>query len=105
MPEGMSAALLERVRERGVVPVLVNVSEFLAKGGGSVKCMILDRGRVTAARRPCAVEFRAERSYELLFPQFADTVTRRDYRSITPSREMSSRSGSIRASASGWVRR
>ena len=68
MPEGVSAALLERVRERGVEPVLVNVSEFLAKGGGSVKCMILDLGPSNEQPGdPAAVEFRAERSYERLF--------------------------------------
>jgi hypothetical protein len=57
------------VRERGVEPVLVDVSEFLAKGGGSVKCMILDLGpRNEQPDEPAAVEFRTERSYEVLFP-------------------------------------
>jgi hypothetical protein len=36
------------VRERGVDPVVVDVSEFLKKGGGSVKCMIGDLGPVDA---------------------------------------------------------
>jgi N-dimethylarginine dimethylaminohydrolase len=36
------------VRERGVEPVVVDVSEFLKKGGGSVKCMIGDLGPVEA---------------------------------------------------------
>ena len=68
MPDGVSAELLERVRELGVEPVLVNVSEFLAKGGGSVKCMILDLGPSNEQPGdPAAVEFRAERSYERLF--------------------------------------
>jgi N-dimethylarginine dimethylaminohydrolase len=44
MPEGVSDRLLGQVRERGVAPVLVDVSEFLKKGGGSVKCMIGDLG-------------------------------------------------------------
>src|SRR5581483_6275725 len=44
MPQGVSEALAARVRERGVEPIMVDVSEFLAKGGGSVKCMILDLG-------------------------------------------------------------
>jgi N-dimethylarginine dimethylaminohydrolase len=69
MPQGVSSTLLARVRERGVEPVLVDVSEFLAKGGGSVKCMILDLGpRNEQPGEPGAVEFRAGRSYERLFP-------------------------------------
>ena len=46
MPEGVSQRLQDQIRERGVTPVLVNVSEFLKKGGGSVKCMIGDLGPV-----------------------------------------------------------
>ena len=46
MPEGVSQRLQARVRERGVTPICVDVSEFLAKGGGSVKCMIGDLGPV-----------------------------------------------------------
>jgi arginine dihydrolase len=46
MPDGVSNRLLAQVRERGVTPVVVNVSEFLKKGGGSVKCMIGDLGPV-----------------------------------------------------------
>ena len=68
MPEGVSDELLASVRERGVEPVLVDVSEFLAKGGGSVKCMILDLG--PSHEQPgeaSAVEFRNQRSYELLY--------------------------------------
>ena len=69
MPQGVSGALLARVRERGVEPVLVDVSDLLAKGGGSVKCMILDLGPSNELKyQPGAVEFRAERAYELLFP-------------------------------------
>ena len=69
MPQGTSGALLAQVRERGVEPVLVDVSEFLAKGGGSVKCMILDLGpRNEQPDGPAAVEFRTQRSYEVLFP-------------------------------------
>jgi N-dimethylarginine dimethylaminohydrolase len=44
MPYGVSERLQAQVRERGVTPVLVDVSEFLRKGGGSVKCMIGDLG-------------------------------------------------------------
>ena len=46
LPGGISDALLGRVRERGVTPITVDVSEFLKKGGGSVKCMIGDLGWV-----------------------------------------------------------
>jgi N-dimethylarginine dimethylaminohydrolase len=44
MPAGISDRLLAQVRERGVTPLTVDVSEFLKKGGGSVKCMIGDLG-------------------------------------------------------------
>jgi N-dimethylarginine dimethylaminohydrolase len=46
MPGGVSERLQAQVRERGVTPVIVDVSEFLKKGGGSVKCMIGDLGPV-----------------------------------------------------------
>ena len=49
MPGGVSDRLLAQVRERGVTPVPVDVSEFLKKGGGSVKCMIGDLGPVGEA--------------------------------------------------------
>jgi N-dimethylarginine dimethylaminohydrolase len=69
MPEGVSDALIAKVRERRVEPVLVDVSEFLAKGGGSVKCMILDLGpRNEQPADSAATRFRAARSYETLFP-------------------------------------
>ena len=47
MPGGVSEALLAAVRERAVEPIVVDVSEFLKKGGGSVKCMIGDLGPVS----------------------------------------------------------
>jgi N-dimethylarginine dimethylaminohydrolase len=46
LPAGVSERLLGAVRERGVTAHVVDVSEFLAKGGGSVKCMIGDLGPV-----------------------------------------------------------
>ncbi len=46
MPDGLSSDLLDEIRERGVTPIEVDVSEFLKKGGGSVKCMIGDLGPV-----------------------------------------------------------
>jgi N-dimethylarginine dimethylaminohydrolase len=50
MPEGVSDRLLGEIRERNVTPVTVDVSEFLKKGGGSVKCMIGDLGVVSDDR-------------------------------------------------------
>jgi N-dimethylarginine dimethylaminohydrolase len=49
LPAGVSERLLAQLRERGVTPLCVDVSEFLKKGGGSVKCMIGDLGRVRAS--------------------------------------------------------
>ena len=46
LPGGVSERLLDQVRERGVTPLVADVSEFLKKGGGSVKCMIGDLGPV-----------------------------------------------------------
>jgi len=46
MPEGVSARLRDQIRERGATPLTADVSEFLKKGGGSVKCMIGDLGPV-----------------------------------------------------------
>ncbi len=66
LPNGVSDGLVAQVRERGVEPVLVDASEFLAKGGGSIKCMILDLG--PRDEQPAAsAAFRAERSYRRLF--------------------------------------
>jgi N-dimethylarginine dimethylaminohydrolase len=65
MPRGVSAGLLAAVRERGVEPVLCDATEFLAKGGGSIKCMILDLG--PREEQPTSgAKFRAEHSYEHL---------------------------------------
>lgn len=44
LPEGVSGSLLKEVEARGVAPVTIDVSEFLKKGGGAVKCMIGDLG-------------------------------------------------------------
>ena len=46
MPSGVSDRLKAQVRERGVEAIEADVSEFFLKGGGSVKCMILDLGPV-----------------------------------------------------------
>jgi N-dimethylarginine dimethylaminohydrolase len=52
LPRGVSGRLLSQVRERGVAPLTVDVSEFLKKGGGSVKCMIGDLGPVVEEPSP-----------------------------------------------------
>lgn len=66
LPRGVSDSLLAAVRERGVEPVTVDVSEFLAKGGGSIKCMILDLGP-TSEQPESGAAFRTERSYRTLY--------------------------------------
>ena len=50
MPQGVSDRLQDQVRDRGVTPITVDVSEFLKKGGGSVKCMIGDLGLIARGR-------------------------------------------------------
>ncbi len=66
MPRGVGKELLDAVRARGVEPVLCDATEFLIKGGGSIKCMILDLG--PRGEQPSAgAEFRAERSYQRVF--------------------------------------
>ena len=50
MPRGVSTSLQDQIRERGVTPITVDVSEFLKKGGGSVKCMIGDLGLIARGR-------------------------------------------------------
>jgi len=68
MPRGVSDDLCKEVQEHGVEPVLIDVSEFLAKGGGSIKCMILDLGpSEELPDRPAAASFRASHKYQNLF--------------------------------------
>jgi N-dimethylarginine dimethylaminohydrolase len=68
LPSGVSQRTLAEIRERGVDPTLVEVSEFLAKGGGSVKCMILDLGPTSELPHSSGAQlFRARRSYSSLF--------------------------------------
>lgn len=69
MPAGVSTTLQAQIWERGVEPVTIDVSEFLRKGGGAVKCMIGDLGPndetgLTSAQ----LAFRHERDYQTLFP-------------------------------------
>ncbi|MBI1953716.1 MAG: hypothetical protein HYS41_06310 [Candidatus Omnitrophica bacterium] len=42
MPDGLTNGLYETIRARGVIPCPVDISEFLDKGGGAVKCLLLD---------------------------------------------------------------
>lgn len=46
MPDGLTQGLYGEVRRRGVIPCPVDVSEFLEKGGGAVKCMLLRLGEL-----------------------------------------------------------
>lgn len=64
MPDGLSDALYRGVEALGVRPIPVEVGEFLAKGGGSVKCMIGDLGFLPAADLSSpAARFRRENCY------------------------------------------
>ncbi len=66
MPQGLSRQLLSRIESIGVTPVTVDVSEFMNKGGGSVKCMVCDLGMmdVEDSAQPEEVRrFRKERLY------------------------------------------
>lgn len=47
MPDGLSQGLTHAVRDKGVLPFPVDVSEFLSKGGGAIKCMLLNLGELT----------------------------------------------------------
>ncbi len=46
MPDGLTENLYTRVRSLGVIPCPVDVSEFMEKGGGAVKCMLLNLGEL-----------------------------------------------------------
>ena len=71
MPGGVSDALLERVASTGVTPLIVDVGEFLKKGGGSVKCMIGDLGEMADDEdllSPEVAKFRQEMDYRNVYP-------------------------------------
>lgn len=67
MPQGVSPELLFQIKDRGVIPVLVDVSEFWKKGGGSVKCMIGDLGYLLNGEDSNSERFSRRRSYKNLF--------------------------------------
>jgi N-dimethylarginine dimethylaminohydrolase len=69
MPAGVSETLQAQIRERAVEPVTIDVSEFLRKGGGAVKCMIGDLGPDDeTSLTDDQLAFRRERDYRTLFP-------------------------------------
>ena len=75
MPAGVSDRLLAQIRERGVEPVVIEVSEFLRKGGGAVKCMIGDLGPSEEAELTGAQhQFQCERDYLTLFPNKEESL-------------------------------
>ncbi|MGQ0644278.1 MAG: dimethylarginine dimethylaminohydrolase family protein [Elusimicrobiota bacterium] len=65
MPATATPALKDAVRERGVRVETADVSEFMSKGGGSVKCMVGDLGLWPADETVSAAAqaFREERLY------------------------------------------
>jgi N-dimethylarginine dimethylaminohydrolase len=63
MPLGVSEPLIRAVEKHGVEPVLVDVSEFLLKGGGSVKCMIGSLGILPPPTNETVREVRARHLY------------------------------------------
>jgi len=69
MPGGVSVRLQEQIREHGVEPITIDVSEFLRKGGGAVKCMIGDLGPEDESGLTAdQLAFRHARDYRTLFP-------------------------------------
>jgi arginine dihydrolase len=58
LPQGTSERLLDQIRARGVTPILIDVSEFWKKGGGSVKCMVGDLGPLDEPATPEIAAFR-----------------------------------------------
>jgi N-dimethylarginine dimethylaminohydrolase len=68
LPSGLSLRTLAQIRGRGVEPISVDVSEFLAKGGGSIKCMILDLGPTSELPGETGpTSFRVRRNYSDVF--------------------------------------
>jgi N-dimethylarginine dimethylaminohydrolase len=63
LPQGTSRRLQDDIRARGVTPILIDVSEFWKKGGGSVKCMIGDLGPLDEPASPEIAAFRDQVRY------------------------------------------
>jgi len=73
MPEGVSKKLTDEIKERGTIPVELNVSEFMKKGGGSIKCMIGDLGQFIDSGENLSEnikEFRRKHRYENYYKKF-----------------------------------
>lgn len=71
MPATATERLRAQVRERGADVVTADVSEFMTKGGGSVKCLIGDLGVLADDASDVsagAKVFRPENRYTALFP-------------------------------------
>jgi N-dimethylarginine dimethylaminohydrolase len=71
MPATATERLRAQVRERGVDVVTADVSEFMEKGGGSVKCLIGDLGVLAEDASDVSAGarlFRRENRYSRLFP-------------------------------------
>jgi arginine dihydrolase len=58
LPQGTSQRLQDQIRACGVTPILIDVSEFWKKGGGSVKCMVGDLGPLDEPATPEIAVFR-----------------------------------------------
>lgn len=70
MPQTATPRLRAEIQDRGVKTITADVSEFMEKGGGSVKCMIGDLGPVQETGDgivPRVREFRESRIYSRLF--------------------------------------
>ncbi|MBI4437129.1 MAG: hypothetical protein HY590_06945 [Candidatus Omnitrophica bacterium] len=70
LPAAVSKGLLQRIASKGVKPVVVDVSEFSSKGGGSVKCLLCDLGGVdleSDSFSETQKRFWEERSYKRLY--------------------------------------
>lgn len=69
MPKGITRELQKEIEKKGIETLLIDVSEFFEKGGGSVKCLIGDLG-VWAPESGVSREiarFREERWYPNLY--------------------------------------
>lgn len=63
MPDGVSQQLIQQIEVCGVKVICVDVSEFLKKGGGSVKCMIGTLGTLPESTDENILKFRKEHLY------------------------------------------
>ena len=65
MPLTATDRLRAQVRERGVRVETADVSEFMTKGGGSVKCMVGDFGMVPVGLLSSLMESRGDFLYKI----------------------------------------